>query len=184
MKIRTLNLLIVDDNKLISGPLSKHLHDRFGMRINISSFFDEESCMLKIDERSNVIVLDYFLNNGDNKTKNGLDIFNSIKKRSPNIEVTMITSNEAIPEAIEEMQRGASDYIIKRERYLQKMLVMLNRIVLSPVYHRVLSPIHRRVVLPIRKIIEDYTLQDYLTMFIVAFISVGTLVFFGLKIFR
>ena len=96
----------------------------------------------------------------------------------------MLTSSEGISGAIEEMQRGASDYIIKRERYLHKVLLMLNRMVLSPVYHRVIHPIHVRVILPIRKIIEDYTLQDYLTMFIVAFISVGTLVFFSLKIFR
>lgn len=48
----------------------------------------------------------------------------------------------------------------------------------------VLHPVRRRIIIPIRKIIEDYTLRDYLTMFSIAFASVGSLVWLGLKIFR
>jgi DNA-binding NtrC family response regulator len=176
MKTHTLNLLLVDDKKLIVSSLSKYLNDRFGMRINISSFFDEESCMLQIDDRSHVIILDYFLNSDSEKTKNGLEIFNSIKKRSPKTNVTMITSNEDIEDAIKEMQRGTSDYIINRERYLQKILLLLNQ--------AVLYPIKKTIVAPIRKIITEYTLQDYITTFILVFIAAGILVFLGLKIFQ
>lgn len=184
MKIPALNLLIVDNNKLIIDTLSKHLVTRFGMGVNISPFFDAESCQVKIDEQSHVIVLDYFLNHEEKENKRGLNIFNSIKEKNPTTQVTMISSSEAPLKAMEDMQRETSNYIIKQERSLQKIFRTINRIVISPVYKIVVSPIHVRIILPIRKIISEYTLKDYLVMFIVAFISVGTLVFFGLKIFR
>lgn len=183
MKTEALNLLLIDGNKQIANTLSKYLYDRFGIRISVSCYYDEESCMSHVDERSHVIILDYFAN-GDRNNKMGLGIFNSIKKRSPKTEVTMLTSSEGILLATEEMQRGVSNYILKRERYLHKVLLLFNRMILSPAYRYVIFPIDVRIVVPIRKIIEDYTLKNYLTMFIVAFVSVGVLVFLGLKIFK
>lgn len=185
MKNQPMNLLIVDKNKQIVDKLSEHLKDKFGMQVNISSFVDAESCMLKVDDKSHVIVLDYFMNNNENGTsKSPAEIFNVIKAKSPNTKVTMISSEEEAAEAIEEMKKQTSSYVVKHDDGASKLLTELERKSVSPAYSMIISPIKVRIIMPIVKIISEYTLRDYLIMFIIAFISVGSLVYLGLKLFR
>ncbi len=183
MKTQSLNLLIVDKNKMLVDRLSLYLKDKFGIKVNISSFFDAESCAVKVDEESHVLVLDYFINKEKTPDKEASRIFDSLKQKNPNVKVTMISSEEEAAKAMEEMKKETTNYIIKQENQPEKMLSLLNRMTLSPAYTMVVSPIKIRIILPIVKIISEYTLRDYLVMFIIAFAVVGSLVYLALKIF-
>lgn len=172
MKVAAIDLLILDDNGLMADGLSKYLNQRFGTKVNISTFFDMDECMQKIGKRSHVIVLDYFLNGKDKGAKNGLKIFNSIKNRIPKIEVTMITSDDDVERATQAMQIGASEYIIDKEPGLYDILILFNKVVFSP--------IKTLVTLPVRKIIHYYDIKDYITMYVSAFTLLSILVIIGM----
>jgi ActR/RegA family two-component response regulator len=175
MKTTPLNLLVLDKNSLIVGPLSTYLNSRFGERVNISTYSDADECMLYVDKKSHVIILDYFINHEDRNATKGLKVFETMRKRNPESKVTMLTSREDIGVAIEEMQQGASKYIMKNERGLYDIRFVLDKVVIAPI-KTVAIPI---ITLPIRKLLHYYNLKSYLMMFLVAFLSVGILVIAG-----
>ncbi len=181
MKTSALDLVILDDNTIMAGPLSTYLQSRFGKRVNISTFYDAVECMGTLDAKSHVIILSYFINGKDkeNGSKNGLNTFNLIKKQNPDTDVTMITSDGDLERATQEMQRGACEYIVQREQYLYDILRMLNTNVLIPIKTIVVLPLQKLITLPVRRIIHYYSVKEYLTMFVIAFVSVGILVLVG-----
>jgi len=131
MSSNTLQLLILDDKTLMVDSLSKYLNDKFGERIKISAFFDTDKCIRSIEEKSQVIILEYFTNAKDNKTKDGLRILNLIKAESKNTEVTILSSTKEFTEAIEDIKKSASDYIIKRVQLPYTILKLLDKNVLA-----------------------------------------------------
>jgi ActR/RegA family two-component response regulator len=171
MKAPTLNLLILDKNSAIIGPLSNYLNTRFGERIAITAYADIDECAKNINHKSHVLILDYFLNHEDKTANKGLKVFDSIKKRNPRNKVTMFSSNEDIALATEEMQQGASKYIMKNERGLYDIIFKLDKVVVTP--------IKTVITLPIRTVMHYYNLKAYIMMFLVAFASVGLLVIGG-----
>ena len=84
METQGINLFIVDDNKSMVTMLKNYLSNRFGAGIKISTFYDGEICLEKVNKQTNIVILDYFLNG-----KNGLEIlfnflpFWSIKNTNP-----------------------------------------------------------------------------------------------------
>ena len=74
MKNQRLNIFIVDDNKLLVISLKKYLENRFGSSVNITTFNDGESCLEHINENTNMVILDYFLDGENVKAKNGIEI--------------------------------------------------------------------------------------------------------------
>lgn len=108
METQVTNLFIVDDNKLLVADLKNHLQIIFENSLNISTFYDGESCLDKVDKDTHVVILDYFLDG-----QNGLEILRSIKTINPKTEVIMLSTNENIAIAIETFRAGAKDYVIK-----------------------------------------------------------------------
>src|SRR4051812_4884795 len=108
-----LNIFIVDDNKLMDILLKQYLERKFGPNINISVFYDGESCLAKVDKNTNIVILDYFLDSINKYAKNGLEILRSIKKINPKTEVIMLSSNEDKSLANESFREGATEYIVK-----------------------------------------------------------------------
>jgi len=128
METKALNLFIVDDDKLLALELKVHLHHKFGSDINISTFYDGESCLEKIDKTTQIVILDYFLDG-----KNGLDTLRLIKEKNPKTEVIMLSNSDDIVIAIETFRAGAKDYVIKGEGSLKTLSKLLTRIVTAPV---------------------------------------------------
>jgi DNA-binding NtrC family response regulator len=163
-----LNLLILDDNLAISGPLTKYLNNRFGSRINLSVFIDGNECIRNIGVNSHVLILNYAMKGEDLGAYNRGEIFRHIKKQNPTTEVTMLTSKQNVLDATEEIKTRVGDYIRKKERYLYDVLRMIDRVVLTP--------INVHIVLPVTKLIKDYSVIGYVLMILAAFGTVGVLV--------
>jgi DNA-binding NtrC family response regulator len=166
MKTTALNLMIHDDNIVIAGPLSQYLANRFGEKINVSSYSDTDICMSNINKQSHVIILNYFLQHEDKRNKKGLKVFDSIKKRNPETKVTMLTSYEDVTMATEDMKRGTSKYM---------KLNLLNKVLISP-FKTAALPITAVIILPVKQVIHYYKIENYVMMFVVAFASMAILV--------
>lgn len=156
-----LNLFIVDDDTSMVIALKNYLNNKFGSALKISTFYDGESCLKKIDDQTHIVLLDYFLNG-----KNGLEVLNDIKSINPKTEVIMLSSHEDIATAIESFRKGARDYIVKGKGSWQKVLFRVNRIVASP----------------IKAWVREFGIVKFTIIFFITFLLMAALVIWALRL--
>ncbi len=138
---RKFNIFIVEDSDIYRELLSKFVNDidndsffEENQRYKIKSFRSGEDCVNALDEKPDIVVLDYFLNGYTNakNAMNGLATLKEIKKRSPETYVVVVSSQGDFRITSELYQYGVSDYISKepgiRER-LQSSIAKLLRII-------------------------------------------------------
>jgi DNA-binding NtrC family response regulator len=128
MKTQELNLFIVDDDKSMAMTLEHYLNELFGNKLNISTFYDGESCLANINSQTDVVILDYFL-----KGKNGNEILRSIKKLNPRIEVIMLSGNESLETAVMAFELGAKNYVVKSKNAVRKIAKLIKSFFAKPV---------------------------------------------------
>jgi DNA-binding NtrC family response regulator len=162
MTTQGLNLYIVDDNEMMVTALKQYLKKRFGNALKISTFFDGESCIKKIDRETDIVVLDYYMDG-----KNGLETLKSIKEINPETEVIMLSSNEDIGLAIESFREGASDFIIKGPTAWSKLTLLIGNIFTAP----------------IRIIVREFGVSKFIAIFFMTFLTIGLIVITVLKFF-
>ena len=155
METQGLNLFIVDDNKLMVTDLKHYLKNRFGGSVRISTFNDGESCLEKVDKKTNIVILDYFLDG-----INGLEILKSIKAINPKTEVIMLSGNEDMAVAIETFRAGAKDYVVKGHGAWKRITKLVNHIITEP----------------IRLLVSEFGVSKYMAIFLLTFVTMGILV--------
>lgn len=162
MEKQGLNLYIVDDNISMVTVLKQYLQKRFGAGLNISTFYNGESCLKNIKPDTDIVVLDYYMNG-----KNGLETLKSIKEKNPKTEVIMLSSNEDIGLAIESYKEGASEYIVKGPSAWKKLVEIVNNIFTAP----------------IRLMVREFGVSKFTAIFLLTFITMGIVVAFVLNFF-
>lgn len=160
MSSQALNLFIVDDNPLQVTGLRNYLDMRFGAHLNISAFYSGESALKKVDDTTSIVILDYFL-----EGENGNEVLESIKKINPQTQVIMLSSNEDVAVAIESLQKGATDFVLKGENS----------------WKRLTNIVYGIIMFPIRVLVREFGISKYLAIFLLAFISVGIGVYLVMK---
>lgn len=113
MSAKEVKIFIVDDDKMQSELLKDSLlkHNNYSIKV----FHTGEECLKHLDEKPEIIFLDYTLSSEDKNAKNGTEILRAIKRSDSNSEVVMFTGQEKIEIAIDTLTHGAFDYIIKNE---------------------------------------------------------------------
>ena len=163
MKTQGLNLFIVDDNKLAVTNLQYYLQNKFGASINVSIFYDGESCLKMVDRDTEIVILDYFM-----EGKNGLDVLKSIKTINPKTEVIMLSGNEDIALAIETFRAGAKDYVIKGNGSLKKVTKIVHYIITAPM----------------RLLVDEFRVSKYMAIFLITFITMGLAAVIGIQFLK
>lgn len=158
METQGINLFIVDDNKLLVADLKNYLKNKFGVSLEISIFYDGESCLASINEDTHIVILDYNM-----EGKNGLEILKLIKEKNPKTEVIMLSSNEDIAISIETFRAGAKDYVLKGYGSLTMISKLVNNIITAP----------------IKLLVKEFGISRYMAMFLLVFIGVGLFAIFG-----
>ncbi len=107
----TLNLFIVDDDDFFSEILK----DRLGENkvLQVSSFSSAEKCLEAINQKPDIILLDYYLNKDNPEAMNGLEALKQIKTKSPETKVIALSAQDSLKTADELLAEGAYDYVIK-----------------------------------------------------------------------
>ncbi len=158
-----MNLFIVDDNKLLVADLRNYLQNRFGVSLNITTFNDGESCLKKVDKETQIVILDYFM-----EGKNGLDTLKCIKEINPETEVIMLSYNEDVALAIESFRSGAKDYVIKGQGAWRKITKLVNLIITEP----------------IMLIVREFGVSKFMAIFLLTFVTLGTVVLITLHMMK
>jgi DNA-binding NtrC family response regulator len=103
MKIK---VLLVDDEREFVDALAERLEIR---DFEILKAFDGDEALGKIaDANVDVVILDVQM-----PGKDGLATLREIKKAKPLVEVIMLTGHATVPSAIEGLQSGAYDFLMK-----------------------------------------------------------------------
>jgi DNA-binding NtrC family response regulator len=117
-----LKVFVVDDDVFYLNILEQYLRN-LGLS-NIRTFDNGSDCLDHIQEKPDVIFLDYHMEN-----LSGYDVLKKIKRYNTNIFIVMISAQEEIKPAIDTLKHGAFDYIQKGNDELDKLKDVLGRIV-------------------------------------------------------
>ncbi len=100
-------ILFVDDEEAFVDAMSKRLERR---NMTVHKAFDGDTAMRLLAENPGieVVILDVKM-----PVKDGLVVLRDIKRDFPNVEVIMLTGHATVESAIEGMQNGAFDYLMK-----------------------------------------------------------------------
>ena len=117
-------IFIVDDDTMLTEALKDYLTRSIAH--NVTSFHTGEECLGHLPEGPDIIILDYYLNTVQKDAANGMEILQTIKKHYPAIHVIMLSSQERYGIAMQTIQKGAEQYVIKDEKAFEKIASMIN----------------------------------------------------------
>jgi DNA-binding NarL/FixJ family response regulator len=92
---RKMNLFILSDNALVVCGLKHSLLEKFGDQIRIYNFYDRRSCLRRMNEDVQIVVLDHFISG-----RSANDTRLAIKSLNPGTEVIMHSSPQEVIDSI------------------------------------------------------------------------------------
>lgn len=110
-----LSIFLVDDDATFLRSLEHHLQQRLKAPVQIQSFSTGEACLMNIQKKPDIVVLDYFLDSRDRFAMNGLQVLEWIQRSRPEAAVIMLSAHDKLPVAVEALKTGAIDYVVKNE---------------------------------------------------------------------
>jgi len=118
-------VFLVDDDTKHLVMLKNHLEKKSDYNLDINIFSNGEACMERLNERPHVVVLDYFLDGIRSDAANGLEILKRINASEQAPTVIMMSGQDNIKVAVDTIDNGAYDYIIKGESaYLRAQMII------------------------------------------------------------
>ncbi len=117
-------IFIVDDEPLLSEMLTDYLLDQYA-DFNIKAFPTGEACLQSMDEKPDIVVLDYYLNSKEKDAANGIDILKEIKKRNKALPVIMLSSQKSYGTASKTIMYGAMHYVIKGQDAFEEIFQLI-----------------------------------------------------------
>jgi DNA-binding NtrC family response regulator len=115
-------IFLVDDDALCLN-LYKQFLKQLGYN-NVRMFDNGNDCLESLpSQQPDIIFLDYNMDD-----MNGLDVLKQIKHFNPSIIVLFISGQEDIEKAINTIQHGALDYIVKSSLNTEKLTSIMERV--------------------------------------------------------
>ncbi|MEZ5015100.1 MAG: response regulator [Chitinophagales bacterium] len=125
MKDKQYRIFLVDDDTKHLIMLKNHLEKRSEYDLKINIFSNGENCLEKMYEKPHVIILDYYLDGIKSDAANGLEILKKIRASNPDTYVIMMSGQDDLKVAVDTIDHGAYDYIIKGESaYIRAQMII------------------------------------------------------------
>ncbi|MBN2482015.1 MAG: response regulator [Bacteroidales bacterium] len=113
-------IFFVDDDKMMLDLMEYTFKCREGFEVK--SFFSGEECMRNLHLNPNVIVLDYYLGEGESNAMSGLETLKKIHSLNNKMPV-IILSREKDKRLINQfIQFGAKEYVIKDDFFIDTLI--------------------------------------------------------------
>jgi len=117
-------IFIVDDDDMMAMALEDHLTRNTLHEIHV--FTTGEECIKNLRMQPDVIILDYNLNSVQKEAANGMAILDAIKKLNRDIPVVLFSSQDAYSVALQSINKGATQYVIKDEKAFDNIVSICN----------------------------------------------------------
>jgi two-component system, OmpR family, response regulator len=118
-------IFVVDDDPFINMLVVKRFSTE-GYRLE--AFENGEDCLNALDHSPDLIILDYFFVNNNQEVMNGMEVFDRIKKKRPEIPVIMLSGQEKGEIVLELARKGIDDYIIKDSNLIDNLHVAITEL--------------------------------------------------------
>jgi DNA-binding NtrC family response regulator len=112
-KDNSLNIFLVDDDVLFLTALKHKLQEKFKASVRVSTFLNGEECMRRIEDKPDIVVLDYYLDGPEGTHMNGIDVLKRIKTVSDKTEVVMLSGEGRMEVKESSIRSGAYKYLQK-----------------------------------------------------------------------
>ena len=113
-------LFIIEDEPAWAASLTA----KFTKKYAISHFTSGEAFLEKLDANPGIAILDFHLEGA----MNGLDVLKAIKQRSPKTFVVLFSAQEDVQIALDTLDSGAFDYVVKGDNALQRLQIIVRNI--------------------------------------------------------
>jgi two-component system response regulator AtoC len=127
MEIKDLKVFMVEDNELFAHMISEALASQYGYKVEV--FYTGEDMLKRINEKPDVVLLDFQLDSSDQNCMNGDKVLEQIMKVQPQTKVVIISSQDDLEQAIELLKYGACDYICKDLQSVNNIAITLQRLI-------------------------------------------------------
>jgi two-component system OmpR family response regulator len=96
--------------------------------VEIETFVSGEECIKNLEQKPDVIILDYHLDGIDKSAMNGIEVLDKIVELHSEIPVVMLSSQDEIDVAVMCMHHKAFDYVVKSETAFIRLQKIITRI--------------------------------------------------------
>jgi DNA-binding NtrC family response regulator len=103
-------IFIVDDDPLITSLVTVRLEND---GYTVKAFAYGEECLPALDERPDLIILDFYFVKDGTVPMNGMEVFDHISIMAPEIPVIMLSAQQKGEVVLEFARKGIADYVIK-----------------------------------------------------------------------
>ena len=114
-------IFVVEDNHIYNKLVVSYL--KTNRYTNVESYFSGEEAIQNMHKNPDIVIQDYLL---DGIT--GIEVLIKAKKIAPNVEFIFLSGNDNIDIAINSMKYGASNYIVKDQQALPKMVEKIRQL--------------------------------------------------------
>jgi DNA-binding NarL/FixJ family response regulator len=164
MDNKQLQVYIVDEDRIMTEALHADLKRKFGDRVKITVCNEPSKCVASVNDDTHLVILAY-----DSKIKkepvNGIDLIRQIKAKNPTVQVVVHSSNDDIKLVIDSLRVGASNFVVKEQNS----------------FSRIRSIINQRFTEPIRRILREFGVSKFVTIFLITFVVIGIVAYIFLK---
>jgi CheY-like chemotaxis protein len=94
----------------------------------LEAFESGEDCLKALNMNPDLIILDYLFLKDDQKSMNGMEIFDKIKELKPQIPVIMLSGQEKGEIVLELARKGIDDYVIKDNNLIDNLNVAMKEL--------------------------------------------------------
>ena len=113
-------IFVVEDNQLYNRLVVSYL--KTNKFTNVESFLTGEEVLKNMHKNPDIVIQDYLLDG-----ISGIEVMIKAKKNYPNVEFIFLSGNDNIEVAINSMKSGASNYIVKDQMALQKLVQKIHQ---------------------------------------------------------
>lgn len=125
-------IVVLEDNDFYNKLMTQHLKNYIGrvalikgFTFDISSFTSYIDCVRNFTKDTNIIISDYYLNDGYNAT----NIIDLVKKRASKCKVIVLSHINNINTTIYSLLEGACEFIFKDKQALEKSGYIVEEII-------------------------------------------------------
>ncbi|HRT90134.1 MAG TPA: response regulator [Bacteroidales bacterium] len=111
-------IFIVDDDPFVTSLVVKRFVPE-GFRVE--SFSYGEVCLQAMDKKPDLIILDYYFTKPGQDVMNGMEVFDKIKEKDPEVLVVMLSGQERGEIVLELARKGIDDYVIKDNNLIDNL---------------------------------------------------------------
>jgi CheY-like chemotaxis protein len=111
-------IFIVDDDPFLTKLVVKRFAPE-GFRLEAFDYGEE--CLKAMDKKPDLIILDYYFTKPGKKVMNGMEVYDKIKEKDPDVLVIMLSGQERGEIVLELARKGIDDYVIKDNNLIDNL---------------------------------------------------------------